>query len=342
VKRSVDDLNAALLAATDGIAACGAINSLSKYATKGNAQAKQALALYVKEGRISHMRTHACSLLAESVKEPDGELAALFRWGLSIPELRYWSILGFINSAGKDAYRELVKLAGDKTSRLDDRGHAVKCLAVRSRQSFDRGLPSDPGHWKESDLRLSEIKAWADDGYPDGQGYSPPSRHVALDKPRTAFEKIVSRLDKKLAKKGQMRQDLAEPTDWLTVAAPEDIKRIKARWTLPSIYLDFLIRFSPVQVTIDSRKFYNHFQLFGAGELIEAQDGYSFNPVEQQPLNDWPPISSSSQVTAATRSFSISRSPMPWTLPWKLPNMARGYGRSAESLTRSVSSWSHW
>src|ERR1700733_3997063 len=27
---------------------------------------------------------------------------------------------------------------------------------------------------------------------------------------------------------------------------------------------------------------YNHFRLFGAAELIEAQDGYSFNSVEQQ------------------------------------------------------------
>ena len=57
---------------------------------------------------------------------------------------------------------------------------------------------------------------------------------------------------------------------------------------MPSVYLDFLTRFSPVKVTIENRKFYNHFQLFGAGELIEAQDGYSFNPVEQKSIEDWP------------------------------------------------------
>lgn len=95
----------------------------------------------------------------------------------------------------------------------------------------------------------------------------------------------MSRLDKKLAKK---RHDLADPTAWLAVAAPEDIQRIKARWALPLIYLDFLTRFSPIKVTIENRKFYNHFQLFGAGELIEAQEGYSFNSVEKRPIEDWP------------------------------------------------------
>lgn len=286
--RQLDDLQATLFAAKDGGVACDAINSLAKYAKKGNAQARQALALYVKEGQIRHMRTHACSLLTESVKEPDGEFAELFRAGLSVPELRYWSILGFINAAGKDAYGELVKIAEDKTIPLADRGHAIKCLAVSSRQPFDRRLPSDPGHWKEPDLRLSEIKAWAENGYLDGQGYSEPSRDAALDNPRTEFESIVNRLDKKLAKKRANRQDLADPTNLLTIASQEDVRRIKERWKLPSLYLDFLTRFSPVKVTIESRRFYNHFQLFGAGELIEAQDGYSFNPVEKQPIEDWP------------------------------------------------------
>jgi hypothetical protein len=286
--KNLDDLKTALFAAKDGGVACDAINALAKHASKGNDKAMEVLALYVREGRINHMRSHACSCLAESIQEPNGKFVALFQENLSDPELRYWCILGFIRSAGKSAYKELTRIAEDKTIPLDDRGHTIKCLAVFSKQPFDRHLPSDPGHWKENDLRLAEVKAWAKDGYPDGKGYSMPSRDIALDKPRTALEKVVSRLDMKLAKKRDKRQDLAEPTDWLVLAAPEDIKRIKARWRLPSIYLDFLTRFSPVKVTIENRKFYNHFQLFGAGELIEVQDGYSFNPVERQPLEDWP------------------------------------------------------
>src|SRR5262249_9692165 len=132
-------------------------------------------------------------------------------------------------------------------------------------------------------------KAWAKHGYPDGEGYSPPTRHPALDNPKTSFEKIVSRLDKKLAKERQSKwQDLADPTDWLALGAPDDLERIKARWDLPSIYLDFLTRFSPIKVIIKARRFYNPFWLFGASELIQAQDGYSFNPIEQEPILDWP------------------------------------------------------
>jgi hypothetical protein len=288
VTTSLDDLNAALFTAKDGVAACDAINKLSKLAEKGNEGAKAVLADYVTNGPISHLRGYSCSRLAGSITEPNVVFAALFRTGLSDPALRYWSILGYVNSAGKGSYKELTDIAHDTTLSLAERGHAIKCLARFSKQRFDRQLPSDPGYWKESDLRLSEVMAWAQDGYPDGHGYSEPIRHSALDQPKTAFDKIVSRLDTKLAKKRHQRQDLAEPTAWLAIASSEDIERIKARWKLPSIYLDFLTRFSPIKATIESRRFYNHFQLFGAGELIEAQLGYSFNPVEQQPIEDWP------------------------------------------------------
>ncbi len=288
MKTSIDDLKAALFAAKDGVAACHAINKLGKLAKKENEQAKAVLADYMVEGAINHMRVHACVMLAESVAKPHVEFAALFRKCLSDPDLRYWSILGYINSAGTNACTELRRIAGDTTLTLCERGHAVKCLATFSKQPFDRHLPPDPSHWKEPDLRLSEVIAWADGGYPDGQGYPEPARHPALDKPASDFEKLVSRLDKKLAKQRRKQQDLVAPTDWLAIAAPDDIHRIQARWELPSIYLDFLTRFSPIKVSIKSRKFYNPFWLFGAGELIEAQDGYSFNPVEQQPIDDWP------------------------------------------------------
>ncbi len=286
--KNLDVLKAALFSAKDGVAACDAINKLTKHAKKGNDQAKRVLADYVCNGSIDHMRSHACSSLASSVAESDAEFVALFQQGLSDPDLRYWCILGYLNSAGKTAYKELTRIAGDKGIPLDERAQALKCLARFSKQPFDRNLPSDPGDWKEKDLRLSEVIAWAKGGYQQGQGFSEPIRHPALDKPATAFEKIVGRLDKKLAKKRHDRQDLADPAAWLAVAAPEDIQRIKARWSLPSIYLDFLSRFSPIKVTIESRRFYNHFQLFGAGELIEAQDGYSFDPTAKKPLDNWP------------------------------------------------------
>jgi hypothetical protein len=284
-----DNLKASLFSATDfSQAANDAINKLTKLAKKGSEQAKNVLADYLRNGSIKRTKGFVCACLAGLVMEPHSEFAALFRHGLSDSELRYWSILGFSNSAGKDAYDELIKIANDTNIRVAERAHAIKCIARFSKQTFDRGLPADPGFWKETDLRLADLNAWANGGYQDGTGYSLPGRHPALDKPKTDFEKIVSRLDKKLGKQRQKNQDSADPTDWLTLAAADDIAQIKVRWKLPSTYLDFLIRFSPKNVIIESRKFYNPFQLFGAGELIEAQDGYSFNSVEQQPIEDWP------------------------------------------------------
>jgi len=286
--KSIGDLQVELFNASDGVVACDAIRAITKQATKGNAEAKQVLALYMRDGRIGHLRSHACACLVGCVTELDNDFVEMFRNGLSDPELRYWSILGYIKSAGKIAYSELVRMARDSAVLLAERDHAIKCLAVVSRRPFDRNLPSDPGHWKESDLRLSEVDAWAVAGYPDGEGYPPPKRHPALDRPSNNFERVVSRLDKKLAQRRAEDQDLADPTDWLKIAASKDIERIKARWNLPVVYLDFLTRFSPLKVMIDRPEFYNPFWLFGASELIEAQDGYSFNPIEQQPIEEWP------------------------------------------------------
>jgi SMI1 / KNR4 family (SUKH-1) len=42
-------------------------------------------------------------------------------------------------------------------------------------------------------------------------------------------------------------------------------------------------------VNIRARRFYNPFCLVGAGELLEGQNGYSLNPIENEPIADWPP-----------------------------------------------------
>src|SRR5262249_7842680 len=76
---------------------------------------------------------------------------------------------------GKNAYAELTRIAEDGRLCVEDRGHAIKCVAKLSQQLFDRRLPSNPGEWRETDLRLHEMRAWASNGYPDRQGYSEPS-----------------------------------------------------------------------------------------------------------------------------------------------------------------------
>ena len=227
-------------------------------------------------------------MLADAIKGTDAAFAAMFRRWLVDADLRYWSILGYINSAQKGAYEELIQLAENDSFLLEQRAHAIKCLARFSKQKFDRGLPSDPGFWKPEHLRLGELRAWARSGYPDGVGYGKPNQHPALTNPQTEFERIVQKLEKKLAKQRKKQQDLAEPTNWLVIADMEDISRIKARWELPTTCLDFLTRFSPLRVIIEKRKFWNPFWLFGAAELLEGQYGYSYSPIAKEPIPDWP------------------------------------------------------
>lgn len=257
----------------DGVVICNCIIKIRKLINKGCEPGKAVLAEYMLSG-LFHW-DFACSTLAQEIKEPSAEFAAVFQKNLAYPGKCYWNILGYINSAGRQAYNELVKLALDSNYTLSERSHAVKCLARHSKQRFDRGLTSDPGHWKITDLRLDELKAWAETGYPEGEGYCLPARDPALDQPSTPLEMIVSRWDKKL---GRLRQrteeDPANPFNRLVVADLKEIEKIKQQWTLPAIYLDFISRFSPL-VNIENRRFYNGGLSFTcAHDAIEIQEKF--------------------------------------------------------------------
>src|SRR5438876_169408 len=115
---SLDDLKVTLFSTTYGRVACEPINKLAKLAKKGSEEAKSVLAAYVQDGSIKHMKAHACAGLARAIKEPHAEFAAVFRKGLADPDVRYWSILGYINSVGKGAYEELIQVAEDDGLRL--------------------------------------------------------------------------------------------------------------------------------------------------------------------------------------------------------------------------------
>lgn len=48
-------------------------------------------------------------------------------------------------------------------------------------KTLNRGL------WKESDIDYEAIRNWAEQGFPCGNGYAEPVRHVCLDFPRNLF-----------------------------------------------------------------------------------------------------------------------------------------------------------
>lgn len=285
--KSTKSLKTALAEAKNGAEVFDAIESLSELADGGNIHAKRVLADHASGGGV-HAET-ACCFLTKVVSESDVELAEFFRCGLSNPSIRYWSILGYIKILRRAAYKELLAISEDTRLLCAERSHAVKCLAMFSKQRFDRGLPADPGGWNETDLRLDELSAWASAGFPDGPGYSEPMRDHGLLAPTTPFENIVSRIENELANIRRQEQDLAAPSNWLTPASPADINAIKEKWTLPSIYLEFLTRFSPLNVTINNDEFYNGgLSLYGASELIRGQHGYAVDAETEQPISDWP------------------------------------------------------
>jgi hypothetical protein len=92
----------------------------------------------------------------------------------------------------------------------------------------------------------------------------------------------------KLAKYRRERQDISEPSNWLTPATESELASIQARWSLPSNYVEFLSKFSPFRVTIENRRYYQGLRLYGAAGLIAGQHGYSYNPVTESALLEWP------------------------------------------------------
>jgi len=62
---------------------------------------------------------------------------------------------------------------------------------------------------------------------------------------------------------------------------------ITARWELPENYIDFL-RSNRDSVILDTDD-YGEVEIFGAETLVRGQDGYSYNPVTEEAIEDWDP-----------------------------------------------------
>jgi hypothetical protein len=243
---------------------------------------------YATSGPLDHVRTHVSAQLADLVPEGDKAYAGFFEAGLSDPHLAYWSIEGLVRVAGQSSFPALTQFALNPAHAVDDRGKAIREMALLGGQRFIQGLPSDPGHWKATDLPIKEFQEWAAAGFPAGPGFGPPERDPRLDDPKSPLDQIASRLDARLAKLRKANQDLVNPTNWLAPATESDIAAIQARWRLPSTYVQFLRDFSPLRVHIVGRKYFQGLDLYGAAELFAAQTGYSFNPLTSERIDSWP------------------------------------------------------
>jgi SMI1 / KNR4 family (SUKH-1) len=248
----------------------------------------ECLISYVKSGRIVHYRPFVLPRLIDLIHEGESAYAAFFEWALSQEELAYWAVDGLLKIQGRAAYDLLCHKAFDQEAVLSVRAKAIKSIALHSLQTFDAGLPNDPGYWTLADLPLTAIANWQKDNFPQGVGFESPRVHPSLLSPKTEFEKIVAQFDDCLAKERKSKQDKANPSDWLVILDADDLAAIEKRWTLPSVYLDFLTRFSPLKVYIASDQYFQGLHLHGAADLIAAQIGYASNGNTGEVIAQWP------------------------------------------------------
>lgn len=194
-------------------------------------------------------------------------------------DLAYHSLEGYAKCAGKDAIEDFLPILNNPKYPLRMRAKAVKLISRLSNQTLDRGLPSEPGDWHAEDLPLGKIDEWLLAGKPDGSGYPVLSRDSALDAPQTRLEKLCAQLDSKLLQRRLDNFDSAHPSNILVPANSDLLASLAKRDLLPSIYLEFLARFSPVQVMLHDHKSLKCLYLYGfAAHLPKNERSESDEP----------------------------------------------------------------
>ncbi|WP_409415893.1 SMI1/KNR4 family protein [Flavobacterium sp. PS2] len=261
---------------------------IKSFSTTDREKVIEILIQYSKDGKMLHWRNFLLTDIIDLVQEDETNYSDFFEWTITKPELTYWGIDGLIKTKGIKAYKTLIELAQNESLPTEVRAKAIKSIAIHSKQPFDRDLPKDPGYWKIENFRIDELLDWQSKAYKQGSGHKEPQIHPTLKNPKTELEKAVSKLDDKLKIERDKQQDLSNPSNWLAIAAENKIAEIEKKWKLPENYLLFLKSYSPIRVFIDDEKFFQGLNLYGADDLIKSQNGYSFNSITNEILEDWP------------------------------------------------------
>lgn len=273
----------------DGGAACNAILYLVKRINEQNRdQVMAALMRYGDNGLVEFHRGFAVGKVVELMDKSDSAYSDFFMSCIQSGDSSkaYWGIEGYVKAVGKAACNALIPFVFLHDFPLECKANIIMQLSKVTNNTFEQGKPMDPGFWKESDIDYGAIRQWAEQGFPCGKGFAEPVRHICLDSPETASEKVYSKIDKKLKQKREKKQNLANPTNWLVQAEPSDMEQIDQRWHLPADYRDFLLKASPVIADL-KMKGYGSITLYGAHNLIKCQDGYRYNPIEKRNIDSW-------------------------------------------------------
>lgn len=289
---NIDQLREKLYEANEGNSAYAIIDKLTKIAKKNESKRSEIIELlmdYSMNTAMLHLRALTVIDVLNLVKENEKQYGDFFKAKIQSGDFTaaYYGIEGYSKVMKKEAYEYLVDVLLSRKLNMECEALVVCELAHLSNQPFDIGSPCEHRNWKEKDLRIPEIEKWQNAGCPDGEGYKNPLVHACISNPELPQEKVYAKLDAKLEKKREKNQDKAHPTNWLVRADASDIERVRKQLVLPENYLDFLMKASPLKVEINL-KGYGPTALYGINELEEAQYGYSFNPVENEKIDEWP------------------------------------------------------
>ncbi|MBQ8425769.1 MAG: SMI1/KNR4 family protein [Clostridia bacterium] len=196
---------------------------------------------------------------------------------------KYFALKCYAYLVEKESYEKLLSVIFNKDEKLEERALAVKLISNISKQTFDLNLPSDPGYWKEEDLRLDDIKHWQDNGMADGEGYKPPKQDDSLFNPVTKLEKVASRLQKRISKYRSNEPSIQN--EYLVVADENMLSGVLAKYELNGTYLEFLKRFSPQDVSYYRAG--GQYRVYGVSDILNFQLGYSVDDKGNK-LEGWP------------------------------------------------------
>jgi len=101
------------------------------------------------------------------------------------------------------------------------------------------------------------------------------------------IDRIIFEMKTRLEKEREKYFDPNRPTNTLAEVSQEDLNNVSTLWKLPTDYLYFLEKYSPIFVEWENDNYFA-LDICGAKDLIIAQNGFSYNPLSKEAIADWP------------------------------------------------------
>lgn len=176
----------------------------------------------------------------------------------------------YLRIFGRVGYAFLMGLLDTRKISDQNACFVIVALCRHSQNIFDQSYPPDSA-WTRQQIGQLILKLfkWQKKGFPVGKGFKTkaPRQDPSLQNPNTPLEKLVNRIAVAL---GQQPEKIGyeEAQNYFVPAKKKDIVAIKKRFKLPEVYLEFLTRFSPLNVGFASSELLAAHELIGDNESM--------------------------------------------------------------------------